>query len=400
MSTDATLLRERPEGEHAHGEVKFAELFFDLVFVFAITQLSHLLLAHPSVAGAAETTVLLLAVWWVWIFTSWVTNWIDPDKTAVRVMLFALMLAGLVLSCSIPKAFDNRALPFALAYVTMQVGRSLFMLWALRGASEGSVRNFQRITLWLVVSGVFWIAGALAPASLRLPIWTVAIAIELAGPAAGFWMPRLGRSTTADWDVSGDHMAERCGLFIIIALGESVLLTGATWAGLDWTPANAAALVINVIGSIAMWWIYFHIGATRARVMMGEVADPGRNARLAYTYLHILLVAGIIVCAVADELILAHPLGHADGTTAAIIIVGPMLFLAGNLLFKWATAGWPPLSHIGGLLLLAGLSLVSLSMPPLMLGAAATGILVVVAIWEVVSLGSPHHDTDPAKHPG
>ncbi len=400
MPSNATLLRDRPKGEHVHGEVKFVELFFDLVFVFAITQLSHLLLAHPTLAGAAETALLMLAVWWVWIFTSWVTNWVDPDRTPVRIMLFALMLLGLVLTCSIPKAFDSRALPFALAYVAMQVGRSLFMMWAVRGASEANYKNFQRITIWLAVSGVVWIIGAFAPPGARLAIWGAAIAIEFAGPAAGFWVPSLGRSTTADWDVSGDHMAERCGLFVIIALGESVLLTGATWAGLEWTPANTAALLVNVVGSIAMWWVYFHIGATRARELMGHATDPGRHARLAYTYVHILLVAGIIVSAVADELILTHPSGHMDGTTATIIIVGPMLFLAGNLLFKWATAGWPPLSHGAGLLLLAGLSVMWSSLSPLLLGAAAAAILVIVAVWEIRSLGGPSADDHPAAKSG
>lgn len=380
------LLRERPQDGPVHGEVKFVELFFDLVFVFAITQLSHLLLEHLNPVGAAETTLLLLAVWWVWVFTSWVTNWVDPDKTAVRLMLFGLMLAGLVLSSAIPKAFETRALPFALAYVGMQVGRSLFMLWALRGVNEANYRNFQRITIWLAAAGVLWIAGALAPAGARLGIWSVAMAIELAGPAIGFWVPRLGRSTTADWDVSGDHMAERCGLFIIIALGESVLLTGATWAGLAWTPANTAALVVNVVGSIAMWWIYFHIGAGRARELIGHSSDPGRHARLAYTYLHTLLVAGIIVAAVGDELILKHPEGHTDGKTAAVLIVGPALFLAGNLLFKWATAGWPPLSHIAGLVLLLLWAMLWTVLSPLAFGAGATLILVTVAVWEAWSL--------------
>ena len=181
-------------------------------------------------------------------------------------------------------------------------------------------------------------------------------------------------------------MAERCGLFIIIALGESVLLTGATWAGLAWTPANTAALVVNVVGSIAMWWIYFHIGAGRARDLIGQSDDPGRHARLAYTYLHILLVAGIIVAAVGDELILKHPDGPTDGKTAAVLVTGPALFLSGNVLFKWATAGWPPLSHIVGLALLLLWSTLWTVLSPLAFGAGATLILVTVAVWEAWSL--------------
>ena len=387
MPPDQNLLRVRPEGERAHGEVKFVELFFDLVFVFAVTQLSHLLIAHLDATGAAQTGLLMLAVWWVWVFTSWVTNWVDPDKTAVRLLLFAMMLGGLVMSAAIPKAFEDRAVPFALAYVGMQVGRCLFMLWALKGVHDGNYRNFQRITVWLAVAGLIWLAGAFLPPGARLGVWSLAMAIEIAAPAAGFWVPGLGRSTTADWNVSGDHMAERCGLFIIIALGESVLLTGATWAGLAWTADNTAALAVNVVGSIAMWWIYFHIGAERARDLIGHADDPGRHARLAYTYLHILLVAGIIVTAVGDELILKHPDGHTDAKTAAVLVGGPALFIAGNLAFKWATAGWPPLSHIGGLALLALWAALGSGLSPLAVAAGTTAVLVAVAIWEMRSLG-------------
>jgi low temperature requirement protein LtrA len=199
----------------------FVELFFDLVFVFAVTQLSHALLEHFTLLGAIQTTLLLMAVWWVWIFTSWVTNWLDPETPAVRLMLFVLMLAGLVLSTSLPQAFGSRGLAFAAAYVFMQVGRSLFMLWALGSHSRRNLRNFQRITLWLALAGVFWIAGGLAEGTTRFGLWGLALFLEYLSPAVGFWVPGRGRSTTADWDVEGGHMAERCGLFIIIALGEA-----------------------------------------------------------------------------------------------------------------------------------------------------------------------------------
>jgi low temperature requirement protein LtrA len=387
MSQSRSLLRERRHGEHDDGKVSFVELFFDLVFVFAITQLSHLLLEHLSVGGVLETGLLLLAVWWVWIDTSWVTNWLDPDKRPVRLMLFAMMLVGLVMSSSIPQAFGERAVPFAFAYVSLQVGRCLFMLWALKPHDAGNYRNFQRITVWLAVAGIFWIAGALAAPQWRLTLWGLGMLIELVAPSVGFHVPGLGRSTTSDWKVSGEHMAERCGLFIIIALGESVLLTGATWAGLKWTHANIAAMAVAVIGSIAMWWIYFHIGAERARGLIGSSSDPGRLARLAYTYIHILLVAGIMVVAVGDELVLKHPDGHADAKTATVLIAGPALFLLGNLLFKQVTAGWPPLSHMGGLAMLALLAPIGVLLSPLMLFALATAVLLIVAVWEARSLG-------------
>jgi low temperature requirement protein LtrA len=382
-SGETGLLRIR--GAEEKNKVTFVELFFDLVFVFAVTQLSHSLLEHFTVLGAIETTLLLMAVWWVWIYTSWATNWLDPDKTAVRLMLFALMLAGLVLSTSIPSAFGSRGLAFAGAYVFMQVGRCLFALWALR-SSPGNYRNFQRITAWLALAGVFWLAGAFTDGSARLTLWVAALSIEYLSPALGFWTPGLGRSTTADWDIEGSHMAERCGLFIIIALGESVLVTGAKFASLEWTLPTVAAFAVAFLGSVAMWWIYFNVGAETASRRIAGSQDPGRLGRLAYTYMHLPLVAGIIVAAVGDELLLAHPTGPSDARMAGAMLGGAALYLAGNLMFKRATAPRPALSHIVGLMLLAVLAPFSLGLGALGLGAATMLVLVVVALWETLSL--------------
>jgi low temperature requirement protein LtrA len=389
-----SLLRARTE--HEHGRVTFVELFFDLVFVFAVTQLSHSLLEHFTLVGVLQTTLLLMAVWWVWIYTSWVTNWLDPQKSPVRLMLFVLMLAGLVLSTSLPEAFEARGLAFAAAYVFMQVGRSLFMLWAVGAHSPANLRNFQRITSWLVVSGVLWIAGGFVHGDLRLALWGAALFLEYLAPSAGFWTPGLGRSTTVDWDVEGAHIAERCGLFIIIALGESILVTGATFSSLQWTPETVAAFVAAFVGSVAMWWIYFNIGAERASRLIARTADPGRLARLAYTYLHLPLVAGIIVAAVADELVLAHPTGHTGLETMAAVLGGSALYLVGNMLFKRATADRVPLSHLVGLLLLVLLVPLSSFASPLLLATAAALVLVLVATWEWVSLGRGQPATSDA----
>jgi low temperature requirement protein LtrA len=190
----------------------------------------------------AQTLLLMLAVWWVWICTTWATNWLNPERRPVRLVLMALMLLGLILSSSIPKAIESRGLAFAGAYVAMQVGRTLFFLWAVRG-HPSMVHTFQRILVWLVFSGIFWIAGGLVHHPARLGLWMLAVGLEYLSPSLGFRVPGLGRSTTNDWNVEGGHMAERCGLFIIIALGESILVTGATFSGLPWTPAAVTAFM-------------------------------------------------------------------------------------------------------------------------------------------------------------
>ena len=186
-------------------------------------------------------------------------------------------------------------------------------------------------------------------------------------------------------------MAERCGLFVIIALGESVLVTGATFAGLSWTAEHIGAFLVAFTSSVAMWVIYFNIGAERASRQIASSKDPGRLARNGYTYLHILLVAGIIVAAVGDDLALHHPDGQNDVGTATVLIGGPALYLFGNLLFKRLSAPNLPLSHLVGLGLLALLVPAAPVTPPLLLSSATTAVLIVVAAWESISLRDSRH---------
>ncbi len=378
----------RTVAPNQHSRVTYAELFFDLVFVFAVTQISHTLLGNFTPSGALHVTLLFLAVWWVWVYTSWITNWLDPEKTPVRLLLFALTLGGLVLSTSIPTAFDGRGLWFAIAYAAMQVGKTIF-LWLSTSPSQSLARmNAVRITTWLAVSAVFWIAGGFASGELRLVLWAIALGIEYISPAVRFWIPRYGASSVADWVVEGGHMAERCAGFIIIALGESIVVTGATFADLTWTADNVAAFVSAFVGSLAMWWIYFHKGAEAGSEEISKSSEPGRLARLAYTYLHMPIVAGIIVSAVADELVLKHPHGHSDLRTVLSAIGGPLLFLVGTILFKHSFRGFLQLSHGAGIIALGALAWFAGGLSPLMLSVLTTAIMIVVAVWESISLRS------------
>jgi low temperature requirement protein LtrA len=385
----------RPVVPHQHSRVTYVELFFDLVFVFAVTQISHTLLAHFTLLGALQVTLLFLAVWWVWVFTSWITNWLNPEKTPVRLLLFAMMLGGLVLSTSIPAAFEARGLWFAIAYAAMQVGKTIF-LWVSTPPSRPRTRmNAIRIAAWLSMSAIFWIVGGVMEGQSRLVLWAIALVIEYISPAVRFWIPRYGASSVADWTIEGGHMAERCALFIIIALGESIVVIGATFAELTWTTENVLAFVSAFVGSLAMWWIYFHVGAEAGSEQLSKSSEPGRLARLAYTYLHMPIVAGIIVSAVADELVLKHPGGHSDLKTVISAIGGPLLFLFGTVLFKYSFRGFLQLSHGSGIITLCVLAWFASELPPLMLSILTTAIMIVVAVWESVSLRSGPEEYRP-----
>lgn len=382
-----SLLRDRHGSDS--GKVGMVELFFDLVFVFAVTQLSHTLLAHSDVHTSLEVGLMMAGVWWIWIYTSWVTNWLDPERLPIRTCLFALMLAGLVMSTSIPEAFNARGLLFSTAYVASQVGRTLFFLWAARHERAVMRRNFQRILAWLALSGLFWIAGGLAEPSHRLAWWGTALLIEIVSPALYFWVPGLGRSSVTDWDVDGGHMAERCALFVIIALGESLLVTGATLSQDTFTTSTVGGFVSAFLGTVAMWWLYFHRGAAQGHHRIAHSSEPGRHARVAYTYVHLPIVAGIIVSAVANSMVLAG--ARYEGlASSAITIGGPALYLIGVATFKWVSnmRRLPPLSHIVGLGLLAGLAAPALqgTLSLLALHTSVTVVLIVVCSWEEVAL--------------
>ena len=283
------------------------ELFFDLVYVFAVTQLSHLLIGELSWRGAAHTAFLLLVVWWAWIYTTWMVNWFDPASTAVSLVLLLVMLASLLMAAAVPGAFGATAPLFAGAYVALQVGRNLAGTLLLE--REHPLRYvFERILAWSLASAPLWIGGAFLrrrPAALAL---VPALALELAAPLVGYRTPGRGSSRTDDYTIDGGHFAERCQAFVIIALGESIVVTGASAAGGGLTAE---------VGRRALGRVPRHRrrcgGSTSARspstrgATSRESDDPGRLARDAYTYLHLPIVAGVIVTAVGDELLIAHP---------------------------------------------------------------------------------------------
>ena len=373
-----------------HAAVSNLELFFDLVFVFAVTQLSHFLIAQLTLLGALKTAVLFGAVWWAWMYTTWATNWIDPDRAANRLMLGVIMLASIVMSAAVPTAFTGGGLAFVGAYLTIQIGRSLYVGWAMERERSGAGRNMLRVAIWFAASAPLWIAGALIPdVAQRLLLWLGALTIEYAGPFAFFRVPGIGRSNLSDWLISGSHMSERCGLFIIIALGEGLIITGATYAGAATQPGLDLALVNAFIGSFAMWWLYFDMGARRGARHIEAHHAPGLIARQAFTYWHIPIVAGIIVLAVGDELVLAHPLEPAHGEFVLVVVGGALLFIGGLAGFKRISSGnpWFPASHGYGMTAALALGLWGwFAHPPsLWLFASITALFIAIAVWEWVS---------------
>jgi low temperature requirement protein LtrA len=371
----------RPRGIDDEQPVTAVELLFDLVFVFAVTQLSHLVLDDLTVTGLLHAGFLLLVVWWGWINTTWLANWLDPASTRVRLVLLAAALASLLLAAAIPRALEDHGLLFAAAYVALQSGRNLAAT-GLAPADHHLRLTFSRLLFWSAVAGVLWIAGGLVDPDQRLVVWGAALTVELLAPIIGYPTPRLGRSHTDDYDIEGGHFAERCQGFVIIALGESIVVAGATAANAGLTTARLVALTLAFLATATLWWLYFDATAANSREDILASEQAGRLARDAFTYLHIPIVAGIIAVAVGDNLLLAHPTQPLRGVGAATILGGPALFLLGESLFRLRMVGSVAVRRLACVAALALTAVISAQISSFGLVAIATALLVALALSE------------------
>ena len=361
------------------------ELFFDLVFVFAITQISSFLFHHLDLEGAVRSVLLLFAVWWGWIYTTWMTNWFDPDHPTVRAVLIVLMLAVLCMAIALPEAFGARGLMFAVSYVLLQGIRNVFVSVSMWRAGGTQVRSFVPLTAWGFFAGIFWIAGGLSEDSTRAILWVIALAVELTAPAVRYWLPGSGSVPMSAFAIDGAHFAERCQLFVIIALGESIVVTGATAAPQKMSASLLAAITVAFLTAAALWWLYFDYVAEVSTKFLANAEESAKLARDAYTYVHIVIVAGIIVTAVGAEELLANPGERLDTALVVAICAGPVLYLLGHIGFRRTMVGswsWRRIATAAAIVLVG---LVAHSLPALAIGTLVLVCLITLAATELTT---------------
>jgi low temperature requirement protein LtrA len=362
----------------------FFELFFDLVYVFGVTQLSHHLLADITWSSAAETAFMLVALYWAWNYTTWMTNWFDPDTAPVRLVLVFVMLASLLMAIAIPKGFGDNALLFACAYSGMQIGRNSFVV-AVTPTGVFN-QNFRQILAWALISAPLWVAGGIVDAeAVRWVLWLAALGLDLAAPLLTYWLPGVGRTPMSQWHIEGAHFGERFQLFVIIALGESVVLAGATASDTGLSFAVVAALVLAFLSSTALWWLYFGqvAGTVLERILMATADERGQIGRDIYTYLHLPIIAGIVLVAVGDELVIAHPSADLSDAGSLVALGGPALFLAG--LMACAARLGEAQSRLRAIALVVLLAAVPLAagVEGLVVAALLTAVLAVLVVAEL-----------------
>jgi low temperature requirement protein LtrA len=328
---------------------------------------------------------VLLVVWWSWNYTTWVSNELDPDSFAVRRLLFGLMLASFLMAIAIREAFGDRGLLFACAYVAIQIGRHTFLTFAAAGPGTVERARASRILIWFIAAGVLWIAGAFADGSARTLLWLLALAIDYAGPLFTFWVPGMTRIAPSAWELEVSHFAERFQLFVILALGESIVVTGATTAGEELDLARVGAFAVAFLGTAAMWWVYFNAASAVAQRRLELAANRTQTARDAYPYLHVVIVGGIIAGAVGDEIVIAHPNEVLHGHEIDAVVAGPAFYLAAMVLFRLRMAGTLSRKRTTGAAACVAAGLLGTVVSALLLAVTIVAILVAVIVAEQVT---------------
>jgi low temperature requirement protein LtrA len=352
------------------------ELFFDLVFVLAVTQCTALMAAQPTWEGLAKGILVLALMWWTWVGYAWLTSVVNPEEGMVRLAMFAAMAAVLVASLCIPEAFDDSAILFAAAYATVRAAHIVLFLIASRDNP-----TLRRPVLGLALStsigvGLIFVAAGF-DGLLQGGIWALALALDYLGPY-------LGRAE--GWTLVPGHFAERHALIVIVALGESIVAVGAgADIGVDAGVVGAAVLGIAI--AAGLWWLYFDVVAlvaARRLASASEGRERNEMARDSYSYFHLPMIAGIVLIALAMKKTLAHVDEPLDPVPALALYGGTVLYLLGHLAFRLRNVHTVNRQRLVTALLLTALIPLALEVPALAAVAVLAGVLVVLVAYEAI----------------
>jgi low temperature requirement protein LtrA len=352
------------------------ELFFDLVFVLALTQCTALMAAEPSWTGLARGLAVLAVLWWSWVGYAWLTSVVDPEEGAVRLVIFAAMAAFLVAALCVPEAFDDSALLFACAYGVVRIAQIALFTLASRDdpALRSSVTGLAVGTaigvglLATAASAEGWVQGA---------IWALAIVLDVGGPYV---------YGAQGWKLNPAHFAERHGLIVIIALGESIVAIG-VGAELGVDAGVVVAAVLGIAVAAALWWLYFDVVAlvaTRRLVAMPAGREQNELARDSFSYLHFAMVAGIVLAALGEKKTLGDVGEPLKLVPATALLGGVALYLLAHVAFRLRNVGsWNPRRLLVAVLLLALVPLATV-VPSLVALAGVAALLCGLIAYEAI----------------
>jgi low temperature requirement protein LtrA len=364
--------RLEPTVEH---EITPLELFFDLTFVFAITQVTILLADDPTWGGVLRGMLVLAALWWAWSAYAWLTSTMDVDEGGVRLAMLASMGAMLVVALAVPGAFGDDAMLFGVAYFLVRLLH--LVLYTIVGRDDPDLR---RALLRVAPTGLFGasllvLAGFLE-GDKRIAVWVVALAIDYLGPAV---------VSLQGWRIAPEHFAERFGLIILIALGESIIAIG-VGAGFELTAGVLLAAVLGIVVVSALWWLYFDVAAiiARQRLMQARGVERARLALDSYNYLHLPMVAGIVLFALGLKTTISH-VGEALDTVPAVgLCGGTALYLLGHIAFLFRSSGYLFRRRTFAAVVLLALIPVAVAVPALAALALVSAVCSSVVAYEAI----------------
>jgi low temperature requirement protein LtrA len=315
------------EGSQREERVKPLELFFDLVFVFAITQVTTMLSADPTWGGLLRGLIVLAALWWAWAAYAWLTNTLNPEEGIVRIAMFIVMAAMLIVALAVPEAFDEHGVVFGVAYLVVRTMHLALYALAARGDHDllGAV---LRMTPSSTISGVLILTAGFLDGDLRTALWVIALAIDYLGVLFG-----RGRG----WRLSPGHFAERHGLIVLIAIGESIVALGVAATGTPLTAGVIASALVGMTIATALWWTYFDWVAivVEQRLRQETGVQQATLARDAYSYLHFVMVAGIVLFAMSLKKTLAHFDEHLSAVPATALCAGLAGYLLAHVVLRY-----------------------------------------------------------------
>ncbi|MEV4758737.1 low temperature requirement protein A [Micromonospora sp. NPDC049559] len=369
------------------GRATFLELFFDLAFVVALTRVSQRFAdlggdtGWALVAGLGRTLLLFLALWLIWSHTAWITSRYEPERSIIQAVVVGTMFAALVMAVTLPRAMEERALPFTVAYLLVTVVRPLVVAVALRGHPRRLVPF--RLAAWAAVSAPLWLLGALGPDRLRLPLWAAALAVDYLAWALGWPLPWLGAAAVGRWRIAGQHLAERHQQMFLVALGESIMVIALAFSGVDYSAQRAAAFGVAFTTSALLWRIYFHRAGLLLTEALGRAGMPGQLGT-ALERTHVLIVLSVLVTAVGYELVIAHPYGPVRPTWLLFVVGGPVLFLGARMRLDYQIFGRVPRSRILGLVVLLLVTAALARWSPMVGLSVVAGVLALVAVLDAL----------------
>jgi low temperature requirement protein LtrA len=363
------------EGTDEH-EVTPLELFFDLVFVFALTQVTSLLADDPTWGGVFRGMLVLAALWWAWSTYAWLTSAIDVDEGGVRLTMLAAMGALFGVALAVPGAFGDDAVLFGVAYLLVRLLHLVLSATVVRNEPYRRDALLRFAPTAIFGASLLVLAGFLEGRA-RIAVWLVALAIDYLGPA----VIGVGRG----WRVAPEHFAERHGLIILIALGESIIAIG-LGAGLELDAGVVVAAALGVVVVSALWWLYFDVAAifARRRLMQARGLELHRLALHAYSYLHLPMAAGIVLFALGLKTTVGHVGDELDTVPAVALCGGAALYLLAHIAFLFRTTGRVFRRRTVGAVLLLALIPVAVAIPALAALALVSAVCALVVAYEVI----------------